>query len=233
MSWIELHFGLNFLKIKKNPNLSVLYLTRFNYARHWFQWCPLKHEQPMTKECWVSEWWWLTVNVQWVGEWQRYNGHRPLPLQGGGLLRQSWTKVFFVPALQNFRLCKFVQPNIVHQQTSKTRSATQPKKTAPITFLRLSLQEEEGGSRRRCLARGVPTPLVHTGYHHLCVHSPRITKLPHKCSTSWFYHRYRWKTIINLVASESVFLVFYDNNRYSFRGHWIGDKPGLISFGKN
>ena len=164
--------------------------------RHWFQWCPLKHEQPMTKECWVSEWWWSTVNVQWVGEWQRYNGHRPLPLQGGGLLRQSWTKVFLSP-LQNFRLCKFVQPNIVHQQTSKTRSATQPKKTAPITFLRLSLQEEEGGSRRRCLARGVPTPLVHTGYHHLCVHSPRITKLPHKCSTSWVYHRYRWKTIIN------------------------------------
>ena len=32
MSWIELHFGLNLLKIKKNQNLSVLSLTRFNNA---------------------------------------------------------------------------------------------------------------------------------------------------------------------------------------------------------
>ena len=33
-----------------------------------------------------------------------------------------------------------------------------------------------------CLARGVPTPL-YTGYHHQCVHSPHITKLPYTCNS--------------------------------------------------
>ena len=95
----------------------------------------------MTKECWVSEWWWLTVNVQWASEWQ-WRGYFLCKVFFSDRAGQKW---FLSPAFQNVRLCKFVWANIVHKQKSKIRSdATQPQKLAAVIF---SQPVREGASR--------------------------------------------------------------------------------------
>ena len=138
----------------------------------------------MTKECWVSEWWWLTVNVQWVSEWQ-WHGHFLCNVVFSDRAGKSVFLAFV------FKLWKFVQAILSTNRNLKQEVPFKPQNWLQKSFCAttFSWSVREGGgtipSRGRRLARGVPTLLVHTGYHHLGVHNPRITKLLHNCSTPW------------------------------------------------
>ena len=92
---------------------------------HEFLWCPLKHQQSMTKECWMSEWWWLTVNVQWVSEWQ-WHGHFLCNV----VFSDRAGKSVFLSFV--FKLWKFVLANIVHVN----RNPKQAPKLAAKVLLR-------------------------------------------------------------------------------------------------